>query len=194
MQSPYVLTPSQIKILEMASDGCTDKEICRTLAIAPGTLRTYWDRMRTRCDAHSRSEVIAKMQHGLPPQRLRLVLLEKLPFYIWTYDEKGKVDYCNEWFCKNAFATRKEALKNGVSSMIVSEERESFDRFILAGLKDGKIFEELWHLNGAEGTSVKLHKIRIIPLGDTHKWIGYAREIAGDADHQMTQFLVAILS
>jgi PAS domain S-box-containing protein len=45
----------------LAAHGLTDKEIAERLSVSPGTLRTYWERARSKMDARSRSHVIAKI-------------------------------------------------------------------------------------------------------------------------------------
>src|SRR4051812_24627100 len=83
MNSERTLTPRQQQILQLASEGRTDKEIARLLGVAEGTLRTYWDRLRSRYHAHSRGEIIAKalVRPGVPD--LQRYMLMKMPLFIW---------------------------------------------------------------------------------------------------------------
>jgi PAS domain S-box-containing protein len=55
------LSAREEEILRLAADGRTDKEIALVLAISIGTIKTYWERMRIKTGAASRSEVIAKV-------------------------------------------------------------------------------------------------------------------------------------
>ncbi|MEZ0325325.1 MAG: PAS domain S-box protein [Fimbriimonas sp.] len=49
------------EIVHLAPRGLTDKEIANELGIAAGTIRTYWERVRTKTSAKSRSEVVAQI-------------------------------------------------------------------------------------------------------------------------------------
>ncbi len=44
----------------MAADGLTDKEIANNLGLSLKTVHTYWDRMRQKFDASTRTQVFAK--------------------------------------------------------------------------------------------------------------------------------------
>jgi DNA-binding CsgD family transcriptional regulator len=54
------LSDREKEVLSLAADGLTDKEIALRLSIATKTVRTYWDRMRQKLSATSRTQVIAK--------------------------------------------------------------------------------------------------------------------------------------
>lgn len=53
------LSPREFEVVRLAADGRTDQSICRHLAIAPGTLGTYWVRIRTKTGLSSRAELSA---------------------------------------------------------------------------------------------------------------------------------------
>jgi PAS domain S-box-containing protein len=55
------LSNREVEVALLAAQGLTDKEIADRLNVSPGTLRTYWERARTKMDARSRSHVIAKL-------------------------------------------------------------------------------------------------------------------------------------
>src|SRR5689334_15497103 len=54
------LSEREKEVLFLAGEGKTDKEIAKELNIGPKTVRTYWDRMRAKLGAASRTEVLAK--------------------------------------------------------------------------------------------------------------------------------------
>lgn len=54
-----VLSERERGVLKLASQGLTDIQICRDLAIAPGTLATYWNRIRVKTGLSSRPELTA---------------------------------------------------------------------------------------------------------------------------------------
>lgn len=190
------LSPRQTQILNLAAAGNTDKEIAVITGVSIGTLRTYWDRMRQRYDARSRSEVIAKALVKPEFSDLAQYMLVKLPLYIWTAQPDGQVDFCNEWFAKVADVPQEETLRDGFLAVIAPEAREQAEAEWKAARFAGLPFETLVPLRcGAE--TYRTHKVRLLPLrtqeGIISKWIGYGRELAENADDQMVRFLMSIL-
>lgn len=53
------LSGREREVVEMATAGNTDNAICRRLGIQPGTLGTYWARIRTKTGLGSRPELAA---------------------------------------------------------------------------------------------------------------------------------------
>jgi DNA-binding CsgD family transcriptional regulator len=49
------------QIIELASRGYTDKEICRALSLSLTTVRTYWGRAREKLGAVNRAQVVAQV-------------------------------------------------------------------------------------------------------------------------------------
>ena len=54
-----VLSQREREVLRLAAEGCTDTSICTHLGIAPGTLGTYWTRVRNKTGLSSRTELAA---------------------------------------------------------------------------------------------------------------------------------------
>ena len=54
------LSSREREILLLAAEGETDKEISIALGIAQGTIRTYWERIRTKLEVRSRSHAVAR--------------------------------------------------------------------------------------------------------------------------------------
>lgn len=54
------LSQRENEVLRLAAEGCTDVSICRSLGIAPGTLGTYWVRIRNKTTLTSRAELTAE--------------------------------------------------------------------------------------------------------------------------------------
>lgn len=59
INEPDELSSRQREILKLAADGKTDKEIAQILCISPWSVRTYWDRLRNRLGASSRTQAVA---------------------------------------------------------------------------------------------------------------------------------------
>lgn len=53
------LSHRESEVLELASLGHKDNSICHELGIAPGTLGTYWGRIRNKTELVSRPELVA---------------------------------------------------------------------------------------------------------------------------------------
>ncbi len=54
------LTARELEILSLAAIGNLDKQVAASMSIRPGTLITYWARIRRKLSISSRSEIIAK--------------------------------------------------------------------------------------------------------------------------------------
>ncbi len=95
------LSEREKEVLFLAGDGMTDKEIARKLSIGPKTVRTYWDRMRAKLGAASRTEVLAKAlqsahdQLSASEQRVRM-FVQHMPIVFNALDEEMNVILANE--------------------------------------------------------------------------------------------------
>lgn len=47
-------------MIDLASEGLTDREISQELGISEGTVATYWERIRAKLGPHHRSELVAR--------------------------------------------------------------------------------------------------------------------------------------
>lgn len=94
------LSEREKEVLFLAGEGLTDKEIALRLEIGQKTVRTYWDRMRAKLGAASRTEVLAKALHsamdavGESEQRLRK-FVESMPVMFNAFDENLNVIIVN---------------------------------------------------------------------------------------------------
>lgn len=59
---PNILSPREEQIVELSSQGLTDKEIAVRLQISIGTLNTYWTRARRKLRGTSRTELAASVE------------------------------------------------------------------------------------------------------------------------------------
>ena len=60
VRKTQLLSPQERHILAMAAQGLADKQIAVKMGISPGTVRTYWQRMRDKTNSRSRSEILAQ--------------------------------------------------------------------------------------------------------------------------------------
>ena len=95
------LSEREKEVLFLAGEGLTDKEIALRLNIGAKTVRTYWDRMRAKLGAASRTEVLAKAlqsahdQLAASEQRIRM-FVQHMPVIFHALDEEMNVILAND--------------------------------------------------------------------------------------------------
>ena len=121
------LSPRQTEIMRLAAEGMTDKEIAQRTGLSLGTLRSHWDRMRSRLGARSRGEVIARaaeeMRQALQIEvevLRRAVVAQGL--FVWTSTAEGVVDYVNDRFTQFSERPETEFLGPGCRALMPDEE------------------------------------------------------------------------
>ncbi len=83
-------------MLFLAADGLTDKEIALRLSIGAKTVRTYWDRMRQKLGAASRTQALgvalrtAHEELARAEQQLRM-FADHMPVIFVAFDEQMRV-------------------------------------------------------------------------------------------------------
>jgi PAS domain S-box-containing protein len=98
---PPVLSEREKEVLFLAADGLTDKEIAQRLNIGTKTVRTYWDRMRTKLQAASRTQALAIAlrsaydELAASEERLRR-FLDVMPVMFFAFDENYQILMLNE--------------------------------------------------------------------------------------------------
>ncbi|MGV3619050.1 MAG: PAS domain S-box protein [Fimbriimonas sp.] len=95
------LSDRERDVLFLAADGLTDKEIAQRLGIGAKTVRTYWDRVRSKLGASSRTQALAMALRSaydeLAEREARFrTFIERLPAIFVAIDEDGQVVYVNE--------------------------------------------------------------------------------------------------
>lgn len=92
----FRLSDREREVLFLAAEGLTDKEIASRLNIGPKTVRTYWDRMRHKLNAASRTQALATALRGAYEElaesegRLRR-FLDVMPLMLFAFDENFRV-------------------------------------------------------------------------------------------------------
>jgi DNA-binding CsgD family transcriptional regulator len=69
------LSGRETEILHLAASGITDKQIASQLGLAPGTIRTYWERVRSKLLAANRAQALSMVlarEHKKALEDLRL--------------------------------------------------------------------------------------------------------------------------
>jgi PAS domain S-box-containing protein len=96
-----MISAREREILMHASEGRTDKEIAKELGITPATVRTHWDRLRTKTGASNRpaiimrilgSELKALANEAMEARRDRDILIEEAEGYaVFSISLEGKI-------------------------------------------------------------------------------------------------------
>jgi PAS domain S-box-containing protein len=90
------LSEREREVLFLAGDGLTDKEIAAHLAIRTKTVRTYWDRIRAKLNAASRTQALALslkvIYDELAERELRLrALVDTMPVAFFAFDDDLRI-------------------------------------------------------------------------------------------------------
>jgi PAS domain S-box-containing protein len=98
---PQRLSDRELQIVLLAAEGLRDKEIVKELRISQSTLRTYWDRLKHKLQASTRTQAIARSlarQNRAALEDLRLaelrasLMIESLEdIAIFFMDTHGKI-------------------------------------------------------------------------------------------------------
>ncbi|CAN5433369.1 hypothetical protein BH11ARM1_BH11ARM1_17680 [soil metagenome] len=174
------------QLVQLASQGATDKEIALSLGIKVGTLRTYWDRLRRRFAAQSRSEIIAKvyqarLNHAFVGQEELLAALRVSSQFVWTAKADGCVDWCNDWFGIYGGLGRRDWEGQGCRALMRPDDLcDSGSRWKNAQ-KTGEAYEAQVLFRRSSDGEFLTHTLRLFPMltpsGDIHAWLGTAREL-----------------
>jgi len=180
------LSARQKQIVDLASQGRTDKEIAILLGVEPGTIRTYWDRLRVRFAAKSRTEVVARANQ----RRLDvlanenedlLAILGALPQFVWTANPSGHVDYCNDWFGRFSGRSPQECTGLGCRALMLEEDIPASTLRWQRAQDTGEAYEARVRFYRALDGTLRWHAIRLFPLlsssGEVRKWVGAAHEL-----------------
>ena len=179
------ISQRQRQIAHLAADGLTDKEIGSHLGISASTLRTYWERLRLRMEAKSRTEIVARLS-AQRYDRLRsendelLQILKSLPQFVWTADPSGYVQFCNDWFASCGGLSASEYAGKGCRALMLEEDYQAgSERWNLAQESEQGYQAHVRFKCG--GGNLRWHLIRLFPLltrtGEVYKWVGTGHEV-----------------
>lgn len=86
-----LLSEREREIVHLAARGATDKEICARLGLTLPTVRTYWERIRTKLGVSNRAHAVARITAERPARAqtevdafLSELRRSNLAFWIWT--------------------------------------------------------------------------------------------------------------
>lgn len=182
--TPEALSQRQKQILHFAAKGFTDRQIAHITGLSEGTIRTYWDRIRSRFDARSRTEALAthlvSVQRALKEELSAMrQILALVPTFVWMAEPSGEVVYVNEWFSKFSGYASAECLGAGCRILMPeSEQSESAARWAHAQ-KSGEGYQAVVHFRSSHG-DLRPHQIQLSPIAGeegTARWVGCAFEV-----------------
>ena len=137
------LSRQEERVLNLARQGLGDKQIALELGLSPDTVRTYWQRIRTKIGAGTRAEIVATISDKETEAKVKLVEQEKnillqeilrrttvekalraneqywrrladaVPSMVFISDEKGTPLYFNSRFYEYTGLETEDALKGG---------------------------------------------------------------------------------
>ena len=179
------LSPRQLQILRLAAEGLTDRQIALRTGLSEGTVRTYWERIRTRLDAKSRSEAIARTltqayEGAMGELEALRALVGALPGFVWTARPDGAVEFCNDWFARFSGRTVAECLGAGCAILMPERELAAGAERWTRAVETGEGYSADVHFRAEDGTETP-HRIHLRPLeitdGQVQRWLGTATPI-----------------
>lgn len=89
------LSEREREIVHLASKGATDKEICSRLGLTLPTVRTYWERIRTKLGVSNRAHAVARMSAERPARAQTevdafLSDLRKTSLVLWVWNPRSR--------------------------------------------------------------------------------------------------------
>jgi DNA-binding CsgD family transcriptional regulator len=111
--APHLISEREQSVLEFASFGLKDQEICEQLGIATGTLGTYWSRIKNKTGLTSRTRLSAeysaeKYRRSLcrclkiisidwlkSSSKVSEHLIDQIPIPIFLLRDCNEIFYCN---------------------------------------------------------------------------------------------------
>ena len=179
------LSPRQHQILMLAGEGLTDRQIALHIGLSEGTVRTYWERIRGRLEARSRSEALARSLSGMYRSAMTeladlRIVVQGLTEFVWIAQPSGYVDYCNDWFERYSGRSVAEFIGRGCQLLMPEDQADaSRARWELAQ-RTRSAYEAVVLFLDSHGIP-RPHLIHLRPLldeaGEVTRWIGTARPV-----------------
>ncbi len=179
---PTPLSEREREVLALAAEGLTDKEIAVRLGIGVKTIRTYWDRMRQKLGAASRTQVLAEahrlVQEELASSEERLQLfVQSMPVLFFAMDKKLRLLSINQE-CANVSGYDLETLREEGKLLDLLFPKPAQRKKLLgawAAKRDFRDLEaDLTCPDGTTRTVLWSSRSRAYPIPDWPNWaIGY---------------------
>jgi PAS domain S-box-containing protein len=176
------LSHREDEILQLASEGLTDKEIANHLGVQLSTVRTYWDRLKNKLGAANRTEAVARsLRQSRGHERYTLALqvfAEAVPHHVVVTDSVGRIEYGNaRW---QEYFGFKESHSSDWDRFVHSEDLDQVLSLWKRVAKEGIEGTCLARCRRSDGAYRK-HLLAISPLekrdGSVLKWIRTAVDV-----------------
>ncbi|MBX3096099.1 MAG: PAS domain-containing protein [Fimbriimonadaceae bacterium] len=170
------------QVLALGSEGLTDKAIARQLGLSPGTVRTYWDRLRTLYDAATRGEVIAKAMNRSSERIERelkdiRLILERCEVILWLAGKSGLLEYVSSHTLRYSGLPPSQLIGRDFTDLMPPDEALTLQRNWIKANRSGCGLSEQVHLRRFDGKYGRF-RLDIAPFEQNDeailRWIGSA--------------------
>lgn len=145
------LSKQEKRVLLLSMSGLNDREVAREIGVEFQTVRTYWNRIRSKIGTRSRAELIAQLldddggkdkSHSAGEiERLRAeiatrrkaeeqfrAMAQSAPVGVFVSSIAGQCQFVNRAWEEIAGLTREEAMGDGWQQVVHPDDRERLDR------------------------------------------------------------------
>jgi DNA-binding CsgD family transcriptional regulator len=172
---PEKLSEREEEILRLAAQGLTDKAIAASIGVQISTVRTYWDRLKTKLDATNRTEAVARSLRPIPTDSGGASALgrfaESIPYLFALVDGSGQVEFANARWNVYFGSTASDW-----SRMIHPDDRAK-SNWHNASLADGQSLVRFRRTDGAFRWHLASQSPYNVPDGRVAKWVRMAVDV-----------------
>jgi PAS domain S-box-containing protein len=180
------LSERESEILLLAAEGLTDKEISDRLGVSDGSIRTYWDRVRSKLQAKSRGEAIAKslreayeaaLRELAETQEWARIMVEcSRDYAIFRTDAEGKIMTWNPGVTDVLYYNEKEFVGMDIAKLFTEADQ-------LAGMPEqerataidtGRSIDARWHVR-RDGVKIWIEGTLVALWSQDKRLIGFAK-------------------
>jgi PAS domain S-box-containing protein len=139
------LSDRERTVLLLAADGLTDKEIANSLGLSLKTIHTYWDRMRQKLSASTRTQVFAKFLRVNVDSKEDGSGLKSLfsswEEGVWIISPSARTIYANQRIANTFGYTLDEFPKHSVGEVLREVGAKQLEQQLLDLQREGHAFE-----------------------------------------------------
>jgi PAS domain S-box-containing protein len=189
----HQLSRQEERVLNLARQGFGDKQIALELGLSPDTVRTYWQRIRTKIGAGTRAEIVATISDKETEAKVKLVEQEKnvllqeilrrttvekalraneqywrrladaVPSMVFISDQKGTPLYFNSRFYEYTGLDTEDALKGGWIRTVYRDDVRSVAQELKHRAKEAGFGQLAIRIRRKDG-AYRWHMNRSVPI------------------------------